>query len=80
LGKKNYWPKNTLHWDGGPWHVDDCGLALSAALAAPATANKTTAAKTERTRFMRHLGEFDRDLTGSMDREYRLRKYRKMTV
>jgi len=69
-----------LHWDGGPWHVEDCDLALSAALAAPATANKTTAAKTERPRFMRHLGEFDNDLTGSMDREYRLSECGKMTV
>jgi hypothetical protein len=46
-----------LHCDGGPWHVDGCELALEAAFAAPATANKATAAKIESKRFMRHLGE-----------------------
>ncbi|OXC75929.1 hypothetical protein BSU04_24745 [Caballeronia sordidicola] len=46
-----------MHCDGGPWHVDDCELALAAALAAPAAANKATAAKRESMRFMRHLGE-----------------------
>jgi hypothetical protein len=45
-----------LHCDGGPWHVDGCELA-STALAAPATANKATAAKTESMRFMKHLDE-----------------------